>query len=181
MYHSTGVQKLSESQKSKLRNGHPVRIKQGSGNTLQLTDAQIKKLGQTHKRGPVYTIQMHPEQAEKDGPGIFGDIKKLSRRGAYHLYVTYSPIVFANFSFISLVSIFRCSSSTTNPVSVRRVDSSFLVLSLSSHLIINNNPVYPRRLDFSSLVFSLLSHRHSYISLLFTSRFIDSFIHNKHI
>ena len=42
MYHSTGVGKLSESQKSKLRNGHPVRIKLGSGNTLHLTDPQIK-------------------------------------------------------------------------------------------------------------------------------------------
>ena len=78
MYHSTGVQKLSESQKSKLRNGHPVRIKQGSGNTLNLTDAQIKKLVQTHKRGAAYTIQMHPEQAEKHGAGIFGDIKKIA-------------------------------------------------------------------------------------------------------
>ena len=78
MYHSTGVQKLSESQKSKLRNGHPVRIKQGSGNTLHLTDAQIKKLAQAHKRGAAYTIQMHPEQAEKHGAGIFGDIKKFA-------------------------------------------------------------------------------------------------------
>jgi hypothetical protein len=78
MYHSTGVQKLSESQKSKLRNGHPVRIKQGSGNTLNLTDAQIKKLAQAHKRGAAYTIQMHPEQAEKHGSGIFGDIKKFA-------------------------------------------------------------------------------------------------------
>jgi hypothetical protein len=78
MYHSTGVQKLSESQKSKLRNGHPVRIKQGSGNTLNLTDVQIKKLVQSHKRGTAYTIQMHPEQAEKHGEGIFGDIKKFA-------------------------------------------------------------------------------------------------------
>ena len=31
MYSSTGVGKLSESQKSKLRNGHPVRMKQGDG------------------------------------------------------------------------------------------------------------------------------------------------------
>ncbi len=45
--------------------------------------------------------------------------------------------------------VFRCSSSTTNSVSTRRVDSSFLVFSLSSH-------------------------RYSYISLLFSSRFIDS-------
>jgi hypothetical protein len=50
MYHSTGVGKLSESQKSKLRNGHPVRIKKGSGNNLHLTDAQIKKLESAHKK-----------------------------------------------------------------------------------------------------------------------------------
>ena len=78
MYHSTGVQKLSPSQMNKLRNGHAVRIKQGSGNSLHLTDAQIKKLAQAHKRGAAYTIQMHPEQAEKHGSGIFGDIKKFA-------------------------------------------------------------------------------------------------------
>ena len=44
MYSAIGVGKLSETQKSKLRNGHPVRIKKGSGNSLHLTDAQIKKL-----------------------------------------------------------------------------------------------------------------------------------------
>ena len=74
MYHSTGVQKLSPSQMSKLRNGHSVRIKQGSGNTLHLTDAQIKKLAQAHKKGAAYTLQMHPEQSEKHGAGFFGDI-----------------------------------------------------------------------------------------------------------
>jgi len=74
MYHSTGVGKLSESQKSKLRNGHPVRIKLGSGNTLHLTDPQIKKLQSAHKKGAAYTITFHPEQAEKHGSGLFGDI-----------------------------------------------------------------------------------------------------------
>ena len=43
--------------------------------------------------------------------------------GTYHLCVTYSPIAFTNFSSINLVSIFRCSSSKTNPVYVRRVNS----------------------------------------------------------
>ncbi len=47
--------------------------------------------------------------------------------------LTYSPIVFTNFSSINLVSIFRCSSSTTNPVYARRVNSLVLVCSLSSH------------------------------------------------
>jgi hypothetical protein len=74
MYHSTGVGKLSESQKSKLRNGHPVRIKIGSGNNLHLTDQQIKKLQSAHKKGAAYTITFHPEQAEKHGEGFFGDI-----------------------------------------------------------------------------------------------------------
>ncbi len=79
MYHTTGVGKLSESQKSKLRNGHPVRIKMGSGNTLNLTDAQIKKLQSAHKKGAAYTITFHPEQAEKHGEGFFGDIASKAK------------------------------------------------------------------------------------------------------
>jgi hypothetical protein len=35
-----------------------------------------------------------------------------------------------------------------------------------------SNPVYVRRVDSSALVFSLSSHRHSYISLVSSSRFI---------
>ena len=82
MYHSTGVGKLSESQKSKLRNGHPVRIKLGSGNTLNLTDQQIKKLQSAHKKGAAYTITFHPEQAEKHGEGFFGDIASKAKKFA---------------------------------------------------------------------------------------------------
>ncbi len=58
-------------------------------------------------------------------------------------------LTLTNISSINLVSIFRCSSSPRNPVYVRSVDS-------------------------SALVFSLSSHRHSYIGLVFSSRFIDS-------
>jgi hypothetical protein len=67
----------------------------------------------------------------------------------YPIEVSHSPLTLANFSSINLVFVFRCSSPTTNPVSARRVDSSFLVFSLSSH-------------------------RYSYISLLFSSHFVDS-------
>ncbi len=49
-----------------------------------------------------------------------------------HRSLTLTPHT-RNFSSINLVFVFRCSSSTTNPVSERRVDSSFLVFSLSSH------------------------------------------------
>jgi len=50
-------------------------------------------------------------------------------------------------SSINLVSIFRCSSSP-------------------------HNTVYARRVDPSAVACSLSSHRHSYVSLLFSSRFI---------
>ncbi len=67
----------------------------------------------------------------------------------YHFKNTYSPITLANTSSVNLAFIFRCSSS---PI----------------------NPEYASRVDFSSLVFSLSSHRHSYIGLVFGSRFLDS-------
>ncbi len=43
----------------------------------------------------------------------------------------HSPFTLANFSFVNLVFIFRCSSSTTNPVCVRHVN--LLVCSLPLH------------------------------------------------
>jgi hypothetical protein len=55
MYTLVGVQKLSETQKSRLRNGHPVRIKKGSGNQLHLTNEQIKKLESESKRSSIHT------------------------------------------------------------------------------------------------------------------------------
>ena len=84
MYNPVGVSKLSENQKSRLRNGHPVRIKKGTANKLHLTQEQIKKLESASRRGAGYTIQLNPEQAEKHGAGLFGDIatrlKKLAVR-----------------------------------------------------------------------------------------------------
>ena len=84
MYNPVGVSKLSENQKSRLRNGHPVRIKKGTANKLHLTQEQIKKLESAHRRGAAYTIQLNPEQSQKHGAGFFGDIatrvKKLANK-----------------------------------------------------------------------------------------------------
>ena len=74
MYHVISVGKLSETQKSRLRNGHATRIKKGNGNKLHLTAEQIKKLESAHRKGRGCTLTMHPEQAEKHGAGFFGDI-----------------------------------------------------------------------------------------------------------
>jgi hypothetical protein len=88
---------------------------------------------------------------------------KLNKNGQY---ITYSPITFTNFVLINLVSIFRCSSSSCNPVHVRHVDSSTLVFSLSSH-----------RYTFLRLFFSFhFTHRcKSSIYLSFYRLVIDLF------
>ena len=95
MYHSVGVQKLSETQKSKLRNGHPVRIKKGSGNNLHLTDEQIKKLEAAARKGAAYTLTMHPEQAakHKTGEGLFGDIAAKAKAFAKKHKDLINPII----------------------------------------------------------------------------------------
>jgi hypothetical protein len=76
------VAKLSETQKSKLRNGHATRIKQGSGNQLYLTDEQIKKFESAAKKGSGCTVTLNSLSAQKHGSGLFGDIatkmKKLA-------------------------------------------------------------------------------------------------------
>ncbi len=66
-------------------------------------------------------------------------------------------------------------------VSLFFVSESFffgLVTSQRRHLLKkklqNDNPVYGRRVNSFVLVCSLSSHRHSYIPLIFGSRFIDS-------
>ena len=74
MYKLTSVKSLSESQKSRLRNGHPVRVSAGSGNKLHLSDMQIKKLAKAAQSGKGITIQFDPNQATSHGSGIFGDI-----------------------------------------------------------------------------------------------------------
>ena len=93
MYHIVSVCKLSDTQKSRLRNGHATRIKKGNGNKLHLTAEQIKKLESAHKKKRGYTLTMHPEQAEKHGSGIFGDIAtKLKQLAVKHKHII-NPLI----------------------------------------------------------------------------------------
>jgi hypothetical protein len=93
MYEVVSVGKLSETQKSKLRNGHPVRVKKGSGNKLNLTPEQIKKLESASKKGKAVTITLHQEQAEKHGSGIFGDIATKLKKLAVQNKDLINPII----------------------------------------------------------------------------------------
>ena len=93
MYNPVGISKLSENQKSRLRNGHPVRIKKGTANKLHLTPEQIKKLESASRRGAGYTVQLNPEQAEKHGAGFFGDIATKAKRIANKHKDLINPVI----------------------------------------------------------------------------------------
>ena len=93
MYKSVGVAKLSETQKSRLRNGHPVRIKIGSGNKLNLSDAQIKKLQSAARRKAAYTVTLDPHQMVQHGQGLFGDIYSAGKRIARKNRDLINPII----------------------------------------------------------------------------------------
>lgn len=93
MYEVVSVGKLSETQKSKLRNGHPVRVKAGSGNKLCLSQEQIKKLSSAARKGKAVTITLHPEQAEKHGTGLFGDIATKLKKLAVQNKDIINPII----------------------------------------------------------------------------------------
>jgi hypothetical protein len=80
MYNVVSVGKLSETQKSKLRNGHSTRIKKGTGNQLNLTNEQLKKFEAAARKGKAYTVTLNPEQAEKHGSGMFGDIASKMKK-----------------------------------------------------------------------------------------------------
>ena len=79
MYHEVGIQRLSDNQLSKLRNGHSVRIKLGNVHKIALSVQQLKKLHKAHKKGAATTISFDPYQTEQHGAGILGDIAKKAK------------------------------------------------------------------------------------------------------
>jgi hypothetical protein len=93
MYEVVSVGKLSETQKSKLRNGHPVRVKKGSGNKLSLSHEQIKKLESAARKGKAVTITLDPYQIESHGSGIFGDITTKLKKLAVQNKDLINPII----------------------------------------------------------------------------------------
>ena len=93
MYNVVSVGKLSETQKSKLRNGHSTRIKKGTGNALSLTNEQLKKFEAAGRKGKAYTVTLNPEQAEKHGSGMFGDIASKMKKLAIKHKDVLNPII----------------------------------------------------------------------------------------
>ena len=83
MYYRVGISQLSPNQISRLRNGHPVRVKLGSAHHIHLSAPQMKKLHASHKKGSRYTVIFDPHQAEQHASGLMGDIAK-GVKAAFH-------------------------------------------------------------------------------------------------
>ena len=79
MYQTIGIAKLSDNQLSRLRNGHPVRVKLGSSHKIALNIQQLKKLHSASKKGSALTVSFDPYQKEAHGSGLLGDIAKKAK------------------------------------------------------------------------------------------------------
>ena len=95
MYHSVGIDKLSENQLSRLRNGHSVRVKLGHHHKVHLSVPQLKKLHAAHKHGKASTISFDPYQMEAHGSGLFGDIARKAKAFVqkHHLQDIVNPVI----------------------------------------------------------------------------------------
>ena len=83
MYYRISIDKLSPNQLSRLRNGHPVRVKHGSSHHIHLTASQIKKFSSASRKGKSVTVTFDPHQAEQHASGLMGDIAK-GVKAAFH-------------------------------------------------------------------------------------------------
>ena len=95
MYYDVGIQKLSDNQLSKLRNGHPVRVKLGNHHKICLSIQQLKKLNKASKKGSASTVSFDPYQLEAHGSGILGDIGKKAKAFVqkYKLQDIVNPVI----------------------------------------------------------------------------------------
>ena len=92
-YHLVNIHQLTENQKSRLRNGHPVRVKLGNHHKIHVSEPQLKRLHKAHAIGKAFTLTMDPFQAKQHGEGIFGDIvSKIKQLANKHKHII-NPVI----------------------------------------------------------------------------------------
>ena len=64
MYHKAGVSQLSNTQISRLLNGHGVRVSHGSNHEIELSKEQLKKYIKAHEKGKAITLTLDPFQMQ---------------------------------------------------------------------------------------------------------------------
>ncbi len=68
------VAKLSRAQKIKLAKNQTFRIKEGSGDEVMLTEAQLQKFLKNTRLSKAYTLKFSKDQVAVQGSGILADI-----------------------------------------------------------------------------------------------------------
>lgn len=86
MYHTLSIDHLSKKQVSKLLNGHPVRVKMGSGGKIHVTSEQAKKMHRAGLKGCAITLTLDPyaiqhNQHLRDAVGMLRKLGVLKGEG----------------------------------------------------------------------------------------------------
>lgn len=86
MYHTLSIDQLSKKQVSKLLNGHPVRVKMGSGGKIHVTTEQAKKMNRAGLKGSAITLTLDPYAIEhnqhlRDAVGMLRKAGVLKGKG----------------------------------------------------------------------------------------------------
>ena len=87
MYHKVKVGQLSNTQISRLLNGHGVRVSNGSNHEVELSKEQIKKFMKAREKGKAMTLTMDPFQMQnhqylRGSGGGTGNLTKTSKGSA---------------------------------------------------------------------------------------------------
>ena len=92
MYHKVKIGQLSNTQISRLLNGHGVRVSNGSNHEIELSKEQLKKYMKAHEKGKAITLTMDPFQMQNHqflrGSGSGGSVGgAVGRRNKFNKWV----------------------------------------------------------------------------------------------
>jgi hypothetical protein len=87
MYHKVKIGQLSNTQISRLLNGHGIRVSNGSNHEVELSKEQIKKFMKAREKGKAMTLTMDPFQMQnhqylRGSGGGTGNLTKTSKGSA---------------------------------------------------------------------------------------------------
>ena len=88
MYHKASISPLSNTQISKILNGHSVRVSAGNGHDVELSKEQLKKFAKAQKTGKGMTLTMDPFQMQNHQHlRGSGNLKRTAKGSAKRLIV----------------------------------------------------------------------------------------------
>jgi hypothetical protein len=83
MYHKASISPLSNTQISKILNGHSVRVSPGNTHDIELSKEQLKKFAKAHQNGKAMTLTLDPFQIQNLRGS--GNLKRTSKSNAKRL------------------------------------------------------------------------------------------------